>query len=236
MPVRRFNGASGSIIPMSPWVRVQLWGGGGSGGAATTTSGNKGGGGGGGEYAAEPRLSVVAGTSYNVVAGASKTATTIAQNGNASTFNSTTVVANPGFGGTVNATAGTGGGIGGTGSTNTVHYDGGRGGNVNGTTNSGPGGGAAGWTSSSDPTPLSGGAGADNAITAGTGRWNATPAQGTAGAGRTTTGLGNAGAAGGGGGGSWRTTADRNGTTATAGYASVDWLPPSGGMLLSVGI
>jgi hypothetical protein len=118
-------------------LTVEAWGGGGGGRDGDSNGGGKGGGGGG--YA----IGTIANASgeYSVTVG---TGGTMNNNGTASTFGSTLVVANGGSGGTGSVS---GGGTGGTASTsgvtNVTTSSGGPGGNGNNTDDVGGGGGGA---------------------------------------------------------------------------------------------
>lgn len=117
-------------------ITVECWGAG--GGGSTRTSSGRGGGGGGGAYA-RSLITVVPGTTYNVVVGTGGAASTAGGN---SIFGTNLVVAAGGTGGTNNsATGGTGGTV--NNSVGDVRYAGGNGAN-GGTEYSGGGGGGAG--------------------------------------------------------------------------------------------
>lgn len=167
---------------------VECWGSGGGGAGSFTTAGS---GGGGGEYAAEPALSVTAGTGYTVVVGAAgSSGTTGGGNGgagNSSTFNSTGVVAHGGGG-----SSGTGA-AGGTGSSNTTHHNGGAGGTATG---DGGGGGGA----SAGPSAV-GNAGASNSGSSSAAGGSAVTGGGPGGTGGASNANGQAPASGPGGGG-----------------------------------
>ncbi|MFN8384345.1 MAG: sortase [Anaerolineales bacterium] len=178
-------------------VTVQAWGGGGGGGRASGNNGNKGGGGAGGQFSTSV-ITVVPGNSYTIVVGAGGAGGTNANGNNGlvggdSTFNTNSVVAKGGAGGTANGAGGAGSAAGGVG---TVF----RGGN--GSAGNGAGSGAAGGAGGGGAgTTGNGGDAAGN--TAGTGT---TIGGGAGGAGRTTGGVGNSGVTyGGGGGGAYRT-------------------------------
>jgi hypothetical protein len=175
-------------------VECVAGGAGGSGGSSTSVAGS---GGGGGEYAAEPSLTVAAG-SYTVVVGAAGTAGATAGGaggaGGSSTFASTSVVAHGGTGGTSGA-----GGAGGTGSSNTTHNNGGAGGTSGGKSDGGGGGGGSGGSAAA------GNAGAASSSSTGGAGGAAVTGGGPGGAGGTSTAAGGTpasgpGGAGGGGG------------------------------------
>lgn len=128
-------------------------GGGGGGGICRATSGNRSAtGGGGGAYAKISNLALTKGASVSYTVGTGGTAvsrstdgSTSGNQGNNTTFNTTSLIAVGGNGGAGNTNANTNGGAGGTGSTGTTTYDGGRGGNNNnsGTARYATGGGGA---------------------------------------------------------------------------------------------
>jgi hypothetical protein len=187
---------------------IQAWGGGG-GGSTITSTGARGGGGGGGAYASSP-FTVAAGTIYPVTVGTGGLANTAGGN---STFNTSTVVAAGGTGGTNNSTtAGAGGTT--TGSTGTVKFAGGNGANGGGT-NSGGGGGGAGST---------GAGGAASGATAGTGT---TLNGGNGGTGVSGSSNGNNGSnyGGGGSGAVTNSSTDRFGGSGANGQVIVTWIP-----------
>ena len=179
-------------------ITVQCWGGGGGGGGAPNTAASAGNGGAGGSFA-QSTVTVVPGTTYNVVVGAGGTAgaNTGANGGNGGTssFGGTLVVAVGGTGGN-GSTAGPGTALGSTaGSVGTILYAGGNGGSATVATVSGGGGGGAGTTAA-------GGNASSN--TGGTG---GATGGGNGGNGKTANGAGGAGTApGGGGGGGLRLT------------------------------
>lgn len=109
-------------------VTVQAIGGGGGGGTGDVYYGSPGGGGGGGGEFRSSVISVTSGTSYSVVVGSGGAGSSsgYGDNGGASTFNTTSVVANGGYGGGPQSEEGRGGG-GGWGGTGTVGYGGGSG-------------------------------------------------------------------------------------------------------------
>lgn len=116
-------------------LTIEAWGGGGGGYDGNNNGGGKGGGGGG--YAKGTIINP-SGT-YNIVVGAGGTS---GNNGSASTFGGTTVVADYGRGGT---SATNGGGTGGTSNIgNVTTSNGGNGGNGNNNSDGGGGGGGAG--------------------------------------------------------------------------------------------
>lgn len=126
-------------------IKIECWGGGGGGGSGNAGGGDTKacGGGGGGEYARVDAFVGVAGTTYAMVVAAD-----VGQDndGNFSSFNSSTVIANGGLAGQTGTGAGTGfGGAGGTGGTGDFTFDGGPGGSGD-TGTGGAGGGGSGGT------------------------------------------------------------------------------------------
>ncbi|NVO20890.1 MAG: DUF2341 domain-containing protein [Bacteroidetes bacterium] len=127
-------------------LTVECWGAGG-GGSTITSSGRRGGGGGGGAFASSV-IAVSPGNIFPIVVGTGGAANTAGTN---STFNTSTVIAAGGNGGTSNATtAGTGGTT--ANSTGSTKYAGGDGA-TGGTTYSGGGGGGAGSTGAGGNAP-----------------------------------------------------------------------------------
>lgn len=205
-------------------ITVRLWGGGGAGGGANYFDGtnfatSRGGGGAGGQFA-ESILSVVPGTTYQLVVAASRAGTTGTSGlaGYDSTFATDLVVAKGGAGGTCVLAGDGAGGLGSTvGGVGDIVYAGGNGANGSVTSaGSGPGGGGAGTT---------GAGGNATATVAGAGK---TLYGGNGGARRTSSGNGNAGvqAGGGGGGGFAATYTNRAGGTGAAGRAEISYTIP----------
>lgn len=189
-------------------VDVELWGSGGGSGPGAATFG--GGGGGGGQYV-KSTVTVTPGNSYNVFVadGGNPQA-----NGAASTFNSTTVVADFGrLGGAGGAAAGGAGGAGGTGGTGTTKRNGGAG--ATGALTTGGGGGGSGGDTTA------GGAGSGQ-----TGGAAGTTNGATGGAGGGALADGSLGVAPGSGAGGGGTTG--NGRKGGAGKAILTWTGPAG--------
>lgn len=153
-------------------VDVECWGGGGAGGGASTSNGdNVGGGGGGGAYT-KATVTVVPGTTYNVVIGAAAVGGSgNGPDGASSTFGtgSTLVTGAGGKGGTADTGGGGGGGVG--------TYNGGNGGAglfANADTGGGGGGAGAGGNGGNGDVPMissggTGGAGISGASAGGSG-------------------------------------------------------------------
>lgn len=178
-------------------VKVECWGAGAGGGGGSGSQGGEGGG--GGEYAAEPTLTVVPGSVYQVQVGqggAGGNTNNAGNSGGPSIFldplGNTLVIANPGQAG-LNSQ----GGIGGVGSNNTVEEVGGQGANASGNSGGNGGGSSAGsttpgnaGTSSSGSTggaggsaPSGGGAGGAGGNNASNGTNGSSPGGGGGGAG-----------------------------------------------------
>lgn len=142
-------------------LTVKAWGGGG-GSTITTNTHTRGGGGGGGAFASS-EVTVVAGTQYNFTVGSGRSASTAGTN---TTFNTNTVVAAGGSGGTNNSSTAGAGGTDAIPTIGTIKYAGGNGA-TGGSAFSGGGGGGAGTTGAGGiaPTAASGsfGAGTSNA-------------------------------------------------------------------------
>lgn len=190
-------------------IKVECWGAG--GGGSTRTSSGRGGGGGGGAYASSI-ITVTPGNSYNILVGVGGAANT---SGGNSTFNTNSVVAAGGRGGTSNSTAaGTGGST--ANSTGTIEFAGGNGAS-GGSVYSGGGGGGAG----------SMGAGGDaSGATAGTGTFS-NGGDGGAGVSGNQNGLPGSNY-GGGGSGAVRTSGTRTGGSGANGLVVVSWVSISG--------
>ncbi len=102
------------------YVTAECWGGGGGGGGGNFGSGTGGGGGGGGEYRKQSGIPVISGNNYSYSVGNGGSGSDDnANNGDSSSFNSTSCVAVGGSGGTSsnNGANGGSGGSGGTGAT-----------------------------------------------------------------------------------------------------------------------
>lgn len=189
---------------------VQCWGAGGGGGSLVLISSC--GGGGGGAYAMGA-VTVVPGTSYNVVVGAGGTA---GNAGGSSTFNATSVVALGGSGVTGNNNStGAAGGLA-SGSTGTTKYNGGNGGNGGGGSSGGGGGGAG----------SSGAGGNGGAPTAGTGT-SLNGGNGATGVGGSSNGAAGNTYGGGGSGANALIALGRTGGTGASGLVTVTYTCPA---------
>ncbi len=199
-------------------IQVEAWGGGGGGGGAGTNTNAAGGGGGGGGCSINPSVSVSGGTGYTVVVG-SGGANGVAAGGTgtaggASTFATTTVVANGGAAGsgTTSATVGGAGGNGAAVGTGTTTYTGGNGATGVPASAGGGGGGSAGNTGNG------GNASAGTGGTAGTGGGVVGGAGGT-----TTAGTAGGAPGAGGGGGRRSATTNRAGGAGGAGQVKITY-------------
>jgi len=166
-------------------IQVEAWGAGGGGGGGGTGNKDGGGGGGGGAYINNNAVSVTPGVTYTITignGGAGGATNTNGSPGNTTTatFDSVTIVPNPGAGGFgfSNGAAGGAGGAAGT-------WNGGNGGQGVNNTRSGGGGGAAGstanGTNASNANTTAGSGGAGNATGDGGTGSTANAAVGTAG-------------------------------------------------------
>jgi hypothetical protein len=152
---------------LSTLTAAEYWGGSGGGTNGYQANNGKDAAGGGGEYAKETAVAVTAGTSYPVIVGAGGAGGPLASGaglkpnpgadgGTSSTvWNSVTVTAHGGKGGTF---TGARAGAGGTGSTNATHHDGGAGGKNSGAFFGGSGGGSSGGSSAAGNAGGNGGA------------------------------------------------------------------------------
>ncbi len=217
-------------------ISIEGWGGGGAGAGNTADTVYGEGAGGGGAYAKINSFTVTPGSDYTADVGAGGVGST-GQNvdGSDTTFNSTTMVADGGLGGS-NEGGGDGGGAGGTtgNSTGDVEYAGGSGGAGGGTNIGSGGGGGAGGAGGAGGVGGNGSSGVGG--TAGAGGlgleaiynflWNI-GGEGTTGstAGRN----GNPGAyPGGGGAGAYvNNSTDRTGGSGTAGKIAITYVEPS---------
>ncbi|HBG71709.1 MAG: hypothetical protein A2W93_06640 [Bacteroidetes bacterium GWF2_43_63] len=205
-------------------VTVECWGAGGGGGYGISTKGAAGGGGGGGAYASSV-VSVTPGNSYTITIGAGGsggTSTgTAAIAGEASSFNTTSVIAAGGGAGTgVTSNTSGGAGAGGTvaASTGSTKYAGGAGAaGVNGTASTcGGGGGGAGASTSASGASASLRAGGTGTAPGGSGGSGADNAAGTAGS-----------TYGGGGAGGHRNNTSNAGGAGASGYIRITYTLPA---------
>lgn len=207
-------------------IKVECWGGGGGGGSNNkTTTADGGAGGGGGAYARNNNVVVTPGASYTIIAGngggVGTSNNSNGNNGELSSFNNGTVLAQPGLGGNRNGVGPTALGTRGAGgnasnSVGEVTYQGGNGAADPGTSGTGGGGGGAGLnTGAGNPgSGITGGSGSGTSGNGGNG--------GAAGA------NGNAGLyAGGGGGGSGNGTGStKRGGIGLNGAVTITWTEP----------
>ncbi len=200
-----FNASGNFITPAGvTTATVEAWGAGGAGGGSTSSS--DGGGGGGGAYSKSTGVSVSG--SVPIVIGAGGVGDTGAGNtGGDSTFNTTTIIAKGGTGGSITSGTGGPGGAGGlsTASTGTTKFSGGTGGRGrdNNTGQGGPGGSSAGtaangtsgagsWsTVTASAAPTGGGKGGDGGNSGANGANGTAPGGGGGGSGDGTTTGGN---------------------------------------------
>ena len=197
-------------------VTAECWGAGGNG-AKATSNGSYVGGGGGGAYSFGV-VTVIPGTTYNIVVGNGGTGNSTANSGGDSYFNlTTTVMAKGGNGLASTITIGAIGGLA-SASVGTIKRDGGTGGTASGT-NAGGGGSGAGSTTAANngAAPAGGPAVASNGGAGGDGRKNS---QGQ--------GVGSNGLIyGGGGGGAYRSANSQNGGSGANGYVVISYTCPT---------
>ncbi|MBL0014158.1 MAG: T9SS type A sorting domain-containing protein [Flavobacterium sp.] len=193
-----FNASGNFITPAGvTTATVEAWGAGGAGGGSTSNS-DGGGGGGGGAYSKSTGVSV-SGTVPVVIGAGGAGDTGAGNNGGDSTFNTTTVIAKGGTGGSITSGTGGPGGTGGlsTASTGATKFSGGTGGRGrdNSTGQGGPGGSSAGtaangtsgagsWsTVTAAAAPTGGGKGGDGGTAGNDGANGTAPGGGGGGAG-----------------------------------------------------
>lgn len=193
-----FNASGNFITPAGvTTATVEAWGAGGAGGGSTSNS-DGGGGGGGGAYSKSTGVSI-SGTIPVVVGAGGVGDTGAGNNGGDSTFNTTTIIAKGGTGGSVTSGTGGPGGAGGlsTASTGTTKFSGGTGGRGrdNNSGQGGPGGSSAGtaangtsgagsWsTVTASAAPTGGGKGGDGGTSGSAGAAGTAPGGGGGGAG-----------------------------------------------------
>ena len=201
-----FNASGNFITPAGvTTATVEAWGAGGAGGGSTSSS-DGGGGGGGGAFSKSTGVSV-SGTVPVVIGTGGVGDTGAGNNGGDSTFNTTTVIAKGGVGGSITSGTGGPGGAGGlsTASTGTTKFSGGTGGRGrdNNTGQGGPGGASAGtaangtsgagsWsTVTAAAAPTGGGKGGDGGTSGANGANGTAPGGGGGGSGDGTTTGGN---------------------------------------------